>query len=80
MLGIQDNIAENSKICMEIQSQLILPNWIYSSQQSFAAFLNDCRLPYAFCNFCVVGLQKMHGRTQVTEKQQRTAIHSRFSV
>ena len=26
MLGNQDKMAENSKVCMEIQSQLILPN------------------------------------------------------
>ena len=31
MLGNQDRMAGKSKVCMRIQSQLILPNWIYSS-------------------------------------------------
>ena len=30
MLGKEDMVAGNSKVCMGIQSQLILPNWIYS--------------------------------------------------
>ena len=31
MLGNQDKMAVKSKVCIGIQSQLILPNWIYSS-------------------------------------------------
>ena len=31
MLANQEKMTGKSKVCMEIESQLILPNWIYSS-------------------------------------------------
>ena len=40
MLGNQDKMAGKSKVCTGIQSQLILPNWIYFLFANFLKLMN----------------------------------------